>query len=312
MPETDGRKTISIVSPCYNDAENLRSCHERVRALFAGPLAGYRREHVFADNASIDGTALELARIAAEDPDVRVIFNARNVGVLRSTHNAMRACTGDACVPMLAVDLQDPPELIAEFVRHWESGANVVCGVREKRDDAGLVLAMRRIFYRLMQRAAEFPIPVDVGEFQLIDRQVRDFVCARDDHHPYIRGLIASAGYRSVGIPYAYAARQRGFSKNRLVGLFGIATNGLLTFSRLPVRAFALAGVALAIAGVPVLVYGAFAGANWMLGGLIATIGGLNMMLTGLVGEYAMMTHTQVRLGGAVPEIGRLNFPAKA
>ncbi|MBI1245731.1 MAG: glycosyltransferase [Alphaproteobacteria bacterium] len=308
MPATDGRRTISIVSPCYNDAENLRECHARVRRLFETDLASYHREHIFADNNSTDGSPELLAELAASDPDVRVIFNARNVGVLRSTFNAMRAASGDACVPMLAVDLQDPPEVIAEFVRRWEGGAHVVYGVREKRDDSGPVLWLRRAFYRIMRAMAEFPVPVDAGEFQLIDRKVRTFVCARDDHNPYIRGLIASAGFTAAGVPYQYVARRRGFSKNRLVGLFGIATNAVLTFSRLPIRIFAPLGGLFAACGPLAMVASLVGGSAWLLGGLISLVGGLNMILVAIVGEYVLMTHAQVRHGGAVPERGRLNF----
>lgn len=307
----DTRRTISIVSPCYNDAENVRICHAEVRALFDGPLAEFRREHIFADNASSDETVAVLAEIAAADKDVRVIFNARNVGVLRSTFNALQAASGDATVAMLAVDLQDPPEMIAKFAAEWKAGADVVYGVRAKRDEGAAMLALRGAFYRMMTKLANIPIPVDVGEFQMIDRRVREFVCRNQDHHPYIRGLIADAGFKRVGIAYAYRARARGLSKNRFLGLLDIAVNGILTFTRLPLRLLALAGAVLVAAGSATMLYGAFDTLQTFLVGLGLAVGGLNIVATGLVGEYTMMVHDQIRLGGAVPEKGRLNFEAK-
>ena len=116
------RRKISIVSPCFNEAGNVERCHQAVRELFAGPLRGYDCEHIFADNASTDGTQDILRAIAATDPAVRVILNARNFGPFRSMFNALRCATGDAVVVFLAVDLQDPPEKIVDFVRLWETG----------------------------------------------------------------------------------------------------------------------------------------------------------------------------------------------
>ncbi len=305
-------RTISVISPCYNDAENLQQCYARVRALFEGPLARYRREHIFADNCSTDGSAAFLAELAAGDPDVRVIFNARNVGVLRSTFNALQAATGDATIVMMAVDLQDPPETIVQFVEAWEAGADVVHGVRIKREESAAMLFLRGGFYRLMSRISSVPVPVDVGEFQLIDARVRSFVCRNTDHHPYIRGLIADAGFKTVGVPYSYQARARGLSKNRLFGLLDIAANALLTFSRLPVRLFGAIGLLAALASLPTFAYAAIAGGNAVYVGLALLLAGLNLVATALVGEYAMMLHAQVRLGGSVPEKGRLNFPDPA
>ena len=130
-------KTISVISPAYNEADNVRRCHERVRAIFAQHLPDYRLEHIFADNASTDRTADILREMAAENPDVKVILNARNFGPFRSLFNALRYATGDAVLVFQPVDLQDPPELIPEFVRHWEQGIEVVAGARRNRKEAG-------------------------------------------------------------------------------------------------------------------------------------------------------------------------------
>jgi len=167
-------KTISIISPCFNEADNVRACSDAVGALFAsgGPLAEYRCEHIFADNASTDGTVEILRSMAAENPTIKVILNARNFGPFRSNFNALRAATGDAVLVFLPVDLQDPPAMIPEFVKLWESGVEVVAGARANRKESFALRSCRAVFYRLVRGLSDIDIPVDVGEFQLIDRKV--------------------------------------------------------------------------------------------------------------------------------------------
>src|SRR5262245_54692936 len=177
-------RPISSISPCYNEELNVLDCHDAIKQLFETKLARYRREHIFADNASSDGTVAILRQIATEDRDAKVIINARNVGPLRSTFNALKACSGDAILVMMAVDLQDPPELIASFVEQWESGCLIVQGVKVDRDEGRLMHTVRRMYYRLVRLLADIDVPVDVSEFQLIDRRVRDAIADIDDHNP--------------------------------------------------------------------------------------------------------------------------------
>ena len=206
-------KRISIISPCYNEELNVRLCHAAIDELFKQELPDYEREHIFADNASTDRTVEILREMAAADPCVKVIVNARNVGPLRSTFNALNAATGDAVLVMMAVDMQDPPEMIATFVRHWEAGHMIVQGVRVDRDEGAVMHAVRRLYYRLVRVFADIDIPADVGEFQLIDRRVLDAITSVDDYNPYIRGLIASTGFAPFSVPYKWRARARGFPR---------------------------------------------------------------------------------------------------
>lgn len=128
-------KTISIVSPCFNEEENIENCHRVLKDLFEKELAEYRWEHIFVDNASTDQTVDILKRLAGEEPDVKVIVNSRNFGVFRSSFNGLKYATGDAILVMLPVDLQDPPELIPDFVHLWEQGYEVVAGARSNREE---------------------------------------------------------------------------------------------------------------------------------------------------------------------------------
>src|SRR5262245_47946958 len=192
------RKLISIVTPCFNEQDNVRDCRLAVRRLFETELAGYDHEHLFCDNASTDATADVLRELARADRRVKVILNARNVGPFRSTFNGIRNTRGAAVLLLLPADLQDPPALLPRSVRLWEQGHEVVYGIRKQRIEGPLLRLCRRLYYRLARRLADHPLPVDAGEFQLVDRRVVDVLRQCDDHYPYIRGLVASCGFRSV------------------------------------------------------------------------------------------------------------------
>lgn len=311
-------KRITIISPCFNEANNVRQCHEAIRALFEGPLSGYEREHIFADNSSTDGTVAVLREICAGDPSVKVIVNARNVGVLRSTFNALKASSGDATIVMMAVDLQDPPELIVEFVTLWEAGHKVVQGKRVKREESAVMRATRWLYYRAVRSLANIDVPADVGEFQLIDRQVLDALRPLDDHDPYIRGLIANTGFKPIQIPQEWRARKRGMSKNRLLMLIDIGLNGLLSFTKAPIRVLSMFGLALAalsfLYAILNLAWLIFKGDGSVQPGIPTLIvaifffSGVQLLFLGILGEYIAAIHQQVRFGGRVVEAERINF----
>ena len=183
-------KKITVVSPCYNEEDNVANCYQTVKELFEQELPGYSREHVFVDNASTDRTVSILEEIAASDPAVRVVVNARNFGVFRSSFNGLRYATGDAVLVMLPVDLQDPPELLPQFVQLWEDGYDVVAGARSTRQEPFVIRNCRKLFYLIVNKLSDFEISPDVGEFQLVDRKVLDAVLQHNDKYPYILSLI--------------------------------------------------------------------------------------------------------------------------
>lgn len=313
------RKLISVVSPCYNEKNNIQACYEAVRDIFARELAGYDYEHIFADNASLDGTADELRRIAAEDHRVKVILNARNYGPFRSGFNALRAASGDAVLVMLPVDLQDPPELIPEFVTKWEQGWKVVYGKRVVRDERFVLRAVRKIYYRLISALANFDIPIDTAEFQLLDRQVIDALLQFRDQYPYIRGMIANVGFRSeaIAIPYKWRARARGVSKNSFLNLVDQGLNGIVSFTNVPMRLAVIIGFVLAVGAIVYAVLQLLI--NLFEQGIappgIATLivalfffSGVQLLFIGLMGEYIGAIHAQVRQGPVVVERERLNL----
>ncbi|MDE2184665.1 MAG: glycosyltransferase [Alphaproteobacteria bacterium] len=319
------RKLISIISPCYNERNNVRHCYEAMRAIFEDELAAYDYEHIFADNASQDGTLDELREIAKQDKRVKVIANARNYGPFRSNFNALRASHGAAVLVMLPVDLQDPPELIPQFVREWERGYKIVYGQRIERDEGLILRAVRKLYYRMISALADFDIPIDTAEFQLLDRRVADALLKFHDHYPYIRGMIANVGFRdqAKAIPYKWRARARGMSKNRLRNLFDQGLNGLVSFSTVPMRMATIIGFILAAGAILYAIIQLAINVIYRnaappgIATLIVALfffSGVQLLFIGLLGEYVGAIHTQVRQGAIVIERERINLdePAEA
>jgi len=314
-------KTISIVTPCYNEELNVRECYEAVKQLFDTSLKKYRREHIFCDNASTDGTLAILREIAAADSDVRVIVNARNFGPLKNTYNGVMATAGDAVLLFLPADLQDPPELLPEFVAQWEAGYEIVYGIRATREEGWVMRSVRDLYYRLLTRFSDLNVPPGVGEFQLVDRRIVDAMHHVRDTYPFMRMMTFECGGRAVGIPYHWRARAKGFSKNRLSALIDQGLNGLVSFTGAPLRLGLFIGFVIASLSL------AYAFLNFVLAfvyyrqltepGIMTLIvalfffGGVQLFFMGLIGEYVLAIHGQVREKPVVFERERINFDAR-
>jgi glycosyltransferase involved in cell wall biosynthesis len=312
------RTLVSVVTPCYNEEANLEDCHDALKAVFARDLPDCDLEHVFCDNASSDGSLEILRKLARDDPGVKVVVNARNYGPFRSTFNGLRHARGDAIVVLFAADLQDPPEVIVDFVREWRAGAEVVYGVRKQREEGLAMRGVRKLYYRAVSRVAGIDIPIDVGEFQLVDRKVLAALLEHEDYYPYIRGMIANCGFRTKGVPYVWRARRKGFSKNRLYNLVDQGLNGLISFTNLPMRIAMFAGFTIALLS---FLYAAFTMIVnvWTHGSLtvpgIPTLivalfffGGVQLMFLGIIGEYVSAIHFQVRKRPLVVERETINL----
>lgn len=315
------RKLITVISPCFNEEDNLEICYKAVKKVFKEKLTNFNLEHIFIDNASTDNTKSILEKLAHKDKNVKVIINARNIGPLRSVYHALKSSSGDATLLMMAVDLQDPPELIYEFVKKWEIGHKVVQGVRVNREEGYIFHSLRRIFYRLVKTLSNIDIPVDVGEFQLIDKIVSEAIVSFDDHYPYIRGMVAYCGFKPYSIPYKLGTRKKGFSKNRFLTLIDIALNGLLTFTTAPVRLLTTLGIFLsfssiiyAITNFFLLIFYNELSVQPGVATLIVAFfffSGVQFLFLGILGEYILSIHGQVRFKSIVVEEKRINFTQK-
>jgi glycosyltransferase involved in cell wall biosynthesis len=312
------RKLLSVVSPCFNEELNAEECYNTVRELVARELPEYDCEHIFCDNGSSDSTLQILERLAAADPRVKVIANARNFGPFNSLMNGIISTSGDAVVLFLAADLQDPPQLIPKMVRLWETGYDVVYGVRKRREEGLMMRTVRRAYYRLVKEISYLDLMPGVGEFQLVDRQVVEALRQFDDHYPYVRGMVAYCGFRRTGVEYTWSARQRGFSKNSILRLIDQGLNGAISFSKVPMRLCMAAGFFIATLSIlysfaslvyNLVNYRAFAAPG--IATLIVSLfffGGVQLFFLGVLGEYIAAIHAQVRKRPLVVEKKRINF----
>src|SRR5687768_13260279 len=205
---------VTVLTPCYNEAENVRTLYERVRAVFAA-LPGYRYEHLFIDNASSDATVAILREIAAADRNVKVIVNTRNFGHVRSPYHALLQCRGDAVIGM-AADLQDPPELIPAFLAKWREGYKVVLGVKAASEESAAMFAIRRLGYRVIDALSEVEQVRNNTGFGLFDRAFVEILRRLPDPYPYFRGIVSELGFKYATIPYSQPRRVKGVTKNNL------------------------------------------------------------------------------------------------
>jgi polyisoprenyl-phosphate glycosyltransferase len=313
-------KTISVITPCYNEELNVRDCYEAVRRIFDARLPGYRLEHIFCDNASEDRTVEILREISAVDKSVRIIVNARNFGPLRNTFNGVMASSGDAVLLFMPADLQDPPELIPDFVKLWEEGNEIVYGIRAVREEGRVMRGIRNAYYSLLTSFSEVKVPPGVGDFQLVDRRVVEAMRRVRDGYPFMRMMTFECGGRAVGVPYTWRERKKGFSKNRASALIDQGLNGLVSFTTAPLRFGLFAGFVISVVSIGYSVI------NFLLGlimyrrvadpGIITLIvamfffGGVQLFFMGMIGEYVLAIYGQVREKPVVFERERFNFDA--
>jgi polyisoprenyl-phosphate glycosyltransferase len=240
-----GKRLVTISVPVLNEADNIGPLLERLRAV-ADTHRRYDFEFLFTDNASTDATFERLAQEARTDNRIRVIRFTRNFGFQASILTNYLNAKGDAAIQIDA-DLQDPPELFGEFLAAWEQGYKVVYGIRKSRPENPLLRATRKLFYRLLASLSSVDLPVDAGDFRLIDRVViEDLRQVRDDA-PYIRGTIAQLGYQQIGIPYDREQRRRGSSKFHLLALIRFAVDGVCGQSTKPLELITLLGTIFSI-----------------------------------------------------------------
>jgi glycosyltransferase involved in cell wall biosynthesis len=257
-----------------------------------------------------------LKRIAAEDSNVRIIVNARNVGPIRSPMHAFRQATGD-CVVSLAADLQDPPEMIVEMIRDWESGYSMVLGIKRTSEQNPLMFWVRKKCYRLVNRLSSIETFENFTGFGLYDRRVMDLVKSLDDPYPYFRGMIAEIGLPHKKLPYDQPARKRGIAKNNFYSLYDLGMLGIINHSKVPLRLAAFAGFAGAalsfLAGFAYFVYKLLFWNRFSVGMAplvigIFLLGSIQLVFMGILGEYVGAIHTQVQHRPLAVELERVNF----
>lgn len=297
------KKLISIVIPVYNEEANIRRLHARLSSALAKVEERYDLEFVFTDNHSEDMTFPLLQELAREDARVRAYRFSRNFGFQRSILSGYRLARGAAAV-QIDCDLQDPPEIIPEFIRKWEEGFHVVYGIRMRRPESFFLRGCRKFFYRLLDALADEHLPHDAGDFRLVDRKVLDVVTGINDANPYLRGMIAGTGFSQTGVPYDRASRTGGESKFGFRDLVRLALDAIANHSVVPLKLASLAGVGITIlsflAAAFWLVNYVFFGDTWPRGfaTLVITVlflSGMNALFIGIIGEYVGRIYQQVK-----------------
>ena len=294
---------VTIIVPVFNEIDNVDVFLETLSGAIA-PLADrFRFEFLFTDNHSSDGTFARLSDIAKDDERVRVLRFSRNFGYQNSILTGYRHARGDVAI-QLDCDLQDPPGLIPQFLDKWREGYQVVYGIRRRRKEGRLITFARRVFYRLVNHLSDDELPVDAGDFRLIDRRILDLLSESDDRNPYLRGMIASYGFRQTGIDYDRDERHGGSTKFSIGEYVRLAVDGLVGHSIIPLRIATYVGmvaVVFTLGGIAALAIGHYIfGQDWPRGfamtNVLILLGiSLNALFLGIIGEYIARIYRQVR-----------------
>jgi dolichol-phosphate mannosyltransferase len=292
---------LSVVVPCFNEEEVID--HTQARLCAALEAIGETFEVIYVDDGSRDGTAMRLRAIQAADPRVRVVRLSRNFGHQIAVTAGVAYARGDAVV-LIDADLQDPPEVIARMVETWRQGFHVVYGQRtERAGETRFKLWTARAFYRLINRLSEVPIPLDTGDFRLMDRVVVDALNRMPERHRLLRAMTSWVGFRQAAVPYSRAERFAGTSKYPLGKMLGLALDGIVSFSTVPLKLVTLVGLGfscLSVVGVFYALAARLLTRNWVPGWTLIfiallLIGGLQLVFLGVIGEYIGRIYSEAK-----------------
>ena len=309
-------KKISVVTPCYNEEENVFDTYLAIKQQFEELKTKYQYEHIFIDNASTDSTVQILRDIAKEDENVKVIVNARNAGFVRSSFYGLLQAYGDAVV-FVEADLQTPPATILEFIKKWESGSKVVVGIKEESHENFVMFRIRKLFYSTLAKMSETPIILNFLGVGLYDQSFISLLREVDDPYPYFRGLVAELASDIEKVYYVQDVRKKGKSSFSLYKLYDVAMLGFVNYTKLPLRLASFIGLIIAIIcliimGITLtcklLFWDSFAVGQAAISVGIFFLGAVQLVFLGIIGEYISAIYVQVRKRPLVIERERINF----
>ncbi|GAB6039454.1 glycosyltransferase family 2 protein [Endothiovibrio diazotrophicus] len=317
MTDTSPPATLlSVVIPCYNEEAVVRESYSRMVAAFS-TFDGVEYELIFVDDGSRDDTGTILHALQAADPRVRVLSFSRNFGHQMAVTAGLEHAAGDAVV-IIDADLQDPPEVIGEMLERWRQGVQVAYGRRtERQGEAPFKRWTAKAFYRLVNRISDIPIPLDTGDFRLMDRQAVDALLAMPERDRFVRGMVAWIGFRQEAVPYRREARFAGTTKYPLFKMLRFATDGILSFSLVPLRLASWIGflaAALALVGILYALFMRLLTEVWVPGWTLLFIallfiGGVQLLFLGIFGEYLGRIYGEVKRRPLYLVKERLGFP---
>ncbi len=298
---------LSIITPCFNEESNIDYFFDKIENIFSNANFADSYELIIVDDCSTDETVDKIKKRMLNNSSVKLIQNSRNYGVYRSSFSALQYATGEWIVPMLPIDLQDPPEVILEFLKETENGHLVIAGARYDRNENFFMKRLRRIYYRFVTKFSGYEIPPFVGEFQLVHHSVISRIVKIKDHYPYTRALIARASSARIVIPYTWEKRLHGKTNHNLLKLYDHGINGIVSTSIAPLRFMTLLGSIIAtlctfMVLVQIIAFFTFskgdtpAGITTLIVGVFFCLG-LVFIFLGIIGEYIAAIHSQVRVG---------------
>ncbi|MDX2470044.1 MAG: glycosyltransferase family 2 protein [SAR324 cluster bacterium] len=309
------KKIATVIVPSYNEEDNIPALFERVEKVFED-LDGYTHEYIFIDNASTDRTPFILEELAKKHSHVKVIFNARNFGHIRSPVYGILQSEGDVTIFMVA-DLQDPPEKIPEILKAWEEGNQIVMCVKTQSKETWAMFMVRKLYYWIVGKLAEVDLVKNFYGFGAYDRLIIKELRKYEDPYPYFRGQLCELGFNSKQLEYTQERRARGFSKNNFYSLVDNALLGITYHSKVPLRFGIFAGFFMAFLSFLIGIgYGVAKIMYWdsfSIGVAPLILGtffffSLNLIFLGIIGEYIGNIYTQVLKRPLVVERKRLNF----
>ncbi len=309
------KKKIEIFVPCYNEVQNIGELYLAIKKVINN-FPNYDFGFLFIDNASTDGTDIALKKLAAEDKQVKVIINGRNFGYIRSSFHGLLQTNADAVI-LIVADFQEPPEMIADFIKKWEEGNKIVIGIKNKSKENKLMFFLRKVYYYLIEKFSEVEQIKNFAGFSLFDRSFVNVLRSLDEPYPYLRGLIGEFGFKRAEIFFTQPLRKKGKSKNNFYDLYDFAMNGFVNHSKLPLRLASFIGfissfISLLIAAV-YFIYKLLFWEIFQLGLAPLIIGifffsAVQLFFIGVVGEYVGAIYTQVKKRPLVIERERINF----
>ena len=309
-------KLISIVTACFNEEENVERLYESVKEVMMQKLNDYKYEHIFIDNASSDKTVSILKQIAQNDKNIKLIINSRNYGHMRSPVHGMFQASGDAII-LIVADLQDPPEMIPQFVEKWEESNDIVLGIKESSKEGRAMFSLRKLYYKILSRLSEIEIFQNFTGFGLYDKKVMDSIKQLKDPYPFFRGMVAEVGFKVSKINYSQPIRQHGKTKNNFYTLYDIGILGIISHSKIPLRLAIFIGF---LFGALSLIIGFAYFIAKLLYWDTMTLGfapliimssfmfSIMLFFIGIVGEYIGAIYTQTLNRPLVFEKERVNF----
>lgn len=301
--KSNEKKLVSIICPMFNEEANVGYFYAEVTKALEPVAQQVDFEFVFVDDGSQDQTLNLLQKLCDQDARISIVKLSRNYGFQPAIMTGYKHCNGDAAI-QIDSDLEDPPEIMCDFILKWLSGHQIVYGIREKRQESWLKESLRKIFYRIMKRISDQDLPVDAGDFMLIDRKIINVLKDSRSSNLYLRGTIYSMGFSRVGIALTRNKRKFGTSKFPLFKMISLAWDGVISQSVLPLRLATMVGFITIMVSLSLGLFYLgeyFIGASaippgWMTLTLITLFClGMNAMFFGIIGEYIARIYKQTR-----------------